>query len=425
MNDFTKKILTLFRNFLLSIAVCVLFAFLNMMDSVALEQQLRCGIEAHTHTDLCYDGDFLICNQNAHTHDGNCYIVLLQENNINQILTLMEEDEAHSLEHVIDGVMSNALVLNQNALSLTVEDGQTYVNEQPEKEDDDESLTQTKVAELNETISNSAQIPMLVLNENLNNENDTQEEQDEETESENLLAAADTPTLMSVGDDPVTSNNNANFYVYLDGEWTCIGTLPYSRTRNGNRYNYTIQTSSVLSLVNSSLGTSYTYNSFDIAVATSENGSYTTSNVGIASTTTTIAYRQQSSATQTARYVRLIPNNGNATSTGFAFYTVEYEYPDGTVATAQYIPSGTTITLPTGNYEWSDGTTTYAAGETVTINKKTTFTATIPGPITFVNVKYNLSLGTAHEVSGATLRFALESGVWKVDHDSLCAILPA
>ena len=43
----------------------------------------------------------------------------------------------------------------------------------------------------------------------------------------------------------------------------------------------------------------------------------------------------------------------------------------------------------------------------------------------FVNVKYNLSLGATYEVSGVTLKFALESGVWKVDYESLCSILPA
>ena len=62
------------------IAVCAVLFCLNIIPSIALEQDLRCGITAHTHKDSCYAGDFLVCEETAHTHDGNCYIVLLKEN---------------------------------------------------------------------------------------------------------------------------------------------------------------------------------------------------------------------------------------------------------------------------------------------------------------------------------------------------------
>jgi len=204
---------------------------------------------------------------------------------------------------------------------------------------------------------------------------------------------------MDVVTDPVTSNYNANFYIYLDGKWSCIGTLPYTTTANGTRYDYTIPTNTVLELVNGVLGTDYAYNSFDISVATSENGSYTTSNVGMASVTTTIAYRQRSTAAKSARYIRLIPNNGSASSTAFAFYTVTYQYPDGTEV-SRVVRSGTTVMLPNGNYEWTADGNTYAAGEAVTITKKTNFIGTNIGPITFININYNVNFPT---VSGVTV----------------------
>ncbi len=47
------------------------------------------------------------------------------------------------------------------------------------------------------------------------------------------------------------------------------------------------------------------------------------------------------------------------------------------------------------------------------------------GATVFVNVKYNLGPGQTYELNGVMLKFALESGVWKVDYDSLCGILPA
>ena len=85
------------------IASCVLLFCTNVTHTVALEQEIRCGIEEHTHNDSCYNGDFLICDKPAHTHDGNCYIVLLKENDINNILTLLGNSESHSLENVITG----------------------------------------------------------------------------------------------------------------------------------------------------------------------------------------------------------------------------------------------------------------------------------------------------------------------------------
>ncbi|MBQ2764633.1 MAG: hypothetical protein IJF43_06305, partial [Firmicutes bacterium] len=202
----------------------------------------------------------------------------------------------------------------------------------------------------------------------------------------------------AVGDQASTANNKANFYVYLDGKWQCIGTLNYTRTANGSRYDYTIPTKDVLKLVNDSLGTNYVYNSFDISVATS-NGTYSKSNIGIGQTTTTIAYRQRSSSEQSVRNVRLIPEGGSATSAAFAFYTVKFEYPDGKVST-RYVRSGTSITMPQGEYAWSSGNNTYAAGESVTISKATTFTGTLLGPVTYININYDVAFPA---VSGVTV----------------------
>ena len=84
---------------IICLAACVLLFCQNITDAIALEQDIRCGIEEHTHTDACYNGDFLTCKKPAHTHDGNCYIVLLEDNNINEILTMLEESDKRSLEN--------------------------------------------------------------------------------------------------------------------------------------------------------------------------------------------------------------------------------------------------------------------------------------------------------------------------------------
>lgn len=376
--------------------VSVTLFFLNLTHTVALEQEVRCGIHEHTHTDSCYRGDFLVCEKTAHTHDGNCYIVLLKENDINGILSMLGNSDDHSLESVITDTVSTALTFNSNLNSAD-----------PEEDPDSVSLNQNTVSKLNVTISDQDELPDIVLNENINNiqtlalENGTGSSGKEDGNTMGNLSG--NVSTFAVGDDPVNSNYNANFYIYLDGTWTCIGTLPYTTTANGTRYNYTIPTSDVLNLVNSSLGTNYVYNSFSISVSTSENSGYSNSNLSVGSTTTVIAYRQRSTAAKSARYVRLIPagNNTSATSTAFAFYTVTYEYPDGSTVSIP-VRSGTTITLPTGNYEWTSGGKTYAAGEAVTITKKTAFTGVNLGPITYVRINYDVDFPIVSSVTVST-----------------------
>lgn len=409
------------------IIACVLLFWKNIIPAAALEQELRCGMEAHIHTDSCYDGDFLICEKPAHSHDGNCYIVLLKENNINHLLTLLGEEENDSLETVITDVMSTALTLNSNINTLeeTSED----------KSQEPAGLSQTAVSELNTTISDEDSIPDLVLNENINNihtlntesgsvSNQTENSSttdlaednsttdyvniaDNITENNSLTEEEDSgngeePALLAVDSEPVTSNYNANFYIYLDGQWTCIGSLPFETTRNGTwYYNSTIPTSQVLELINNSLKTEFTYNSFDISVSSSLNGTYSKNNIGIGSVTTTIGYRQNNSTARRVKYVRLIPNNGSASSTAFAFYSVKYMYPDGSTAT-DYVRSGTTVTLPDGNYQWTKDDETYAAGETVTITDTTIFYGTTLGPITYISINYDVNFPTVNGVTVST-----------------------
>lgn len=362
------------------IASCVLLFCTNVTHAVALEQEIRCGIEEHTHNDSCYNGDFLICNKPAHTHDGNCYILLLKENDINHILALLGNSESHSLENVITDTMSSALTFNENLNSADSDSGEVI------------TLTQDTVAKYNSTISNEDELPNIVLNENINTVGTLAVDDTEQKPQTNT-------TTFNIQTEPNASNYYANFYLYLDGKWTCFGSLEFTTQRNGTRYDSVLPTSDILELVNGALGTNYAYNSFDIAVASSLNGSYSMSNIGIASVTTTIGYRQQNSTARATKYVRLIPEGGSATSTSFSFYTVEYKYPDGTTV-INYVRSGTTIKLPSGNYEWSNGNNTYSSEQAVTINKKTTFNASLLGPPTYINVNYDVSFPT---VSGVTI----------------------
>lgn len=391
---FLLVMLTIALGFCLSMGIF----FAAVLPAVALDQELRCGIGEHLHADDCYSGDFLVCEQPAHSHDENCYIVLLEDNNINRVLGLIAEGD--SLESVIEHTVTNALVFNDELNSAAPQEG---------------GMEQETVAALNATISEEETLPDLTLNEQLNSLSTLEAEQpqqdlsanqgdgaeaapiiesggEELTEEKPLLNAGS--TTYAVGSEPDTTANKANFYVYLDGAWTCIGTLPFetqnSASGRNNRYDAVIDTADVLELVNSALETNYDYNDFDFVSSMYETYSFETSNLGMTQTTATIAYNFRSSYLTRTRYVRLIPPGVNSTSTAFSFYTVTLDYPEGHIET-HYVRGNSTFTFPAG-YEWADASgNIYTAGESITITRRSTFTGTKLGPITEVHLNYDVN----------------------------------
>lgn len=383
-----KSLLTFIGMMAVGMIMCILLLYFHVVPAVALEQELRCGIEEHIHTDACYSGDFLTCPKQAHAHDGNCYIVLLDDNNINGILTMLDNTESRSLEYVISDVMSTALTynddLNRPDDTLEGEIGEGSVGETL-------LLSGSTVAAMNETISQEESLPDIVLNEKINTIN---------TLSSEDMSTGNTPTIqpLAIGDDPVDDEYIANIYVYLDKKWTCIGSLEFTTARSGTRYTSSLPTADILELVNGALGTSYTYSAIDVAVSPNETTGYSVNGLGIERTTTTIGYRQTSSSVASAtKYVRIITENGSASATTPAFYTVTLTYPNGVVDKSIY-PSGTTITLPAGNYEWVAGDAVYAAEQQVTITDTITFVAR---EMTHVDIHYDVNFPTS--ITGVTV----------------------
>jgi len=96
MNKQGKKI----RNNIILFAAAVILglSFITSVDdavfsSVALDQEARCGMEEHQHTDDCYNGSILGCGKEIHTHSSSCYMLLLEENDVNKILEKIDEIE--------------------------------------------------------------------------------------------------------------------------------------------------------------------------------------------------------------------------------------------------------------------------------------------------------------------------------------------
>lgn len=333
---------------------------------VALEQTARCGAEEHIHTAQCYADGVLRCEKPAHTHNRNCYLVLLQDNDINALLSRVEEESDHSLERLIYRTVDTAQ-------TRTLASGDSGGGENETGPPGETSLLDADLSALNTAISGDEDSSGIVLNENLY---DAATLSSSPGDTVALLGTVETSggvSTLSVGDTAQTGNNNANFYVHLDDDWVCIGTLEFSVFRSSNRYTARLETTDVVDLINDSLDTAFTYNSFELSYAASENAnSWSWSDAAIGTTYTTFGtdYWQQNSA-RAAKYVHIVGGNGDPIS----FYTVTYEYPDGSTD-YEYVQSGSSVTLP-GGYDWTSSVNgnTYTGGQSVTITGTTTFSS--------------------------------------------------
>ena len=295
------------------------------MTSLALDQQVRCGLPEHTHTDACYLDGVLLCKQKAHTHSNNCYLVLLEDNDINWLVQTIADSDPKSLEGVLDSAMGQALILNSSLSDDT-----------PPL-----SLTSQDISALNDTIAENGIEPAVVLNENL--------------QADTYLSY--TPSALAVGDGPTTSTRAVNFYILLDGEITLIGSdtltnsspdyLSYADTVA--IYKDVTVTALTTSNINSTYYFRYNTNgSVSAAGDFSSNASYGSSQVRFGNSSN-------------ARYTLLTTRSGNYgryTYTPVAFYTVTLDYSQADPTRSSqtvYVQSGQTSGLTLSDeYLWYD-----------------------------------------------------------------------
>ncbi|MBQ7795173.1 MAG: hypothetical protein IJ374_01235 [Lachnospiraceae bacterium] len=416
---------------------------------VSLEQSTRCGIQEHIHTTSCYDTDGILrCTQAEHVHKQNCYLLLLEENDINILLEEIDYSDEKSLEAVMANVVGRAVTLNNRVSN----DAQERILVLAQEEAPDPEVTET-ITELNHTIVENHIQPAIVLNESLTVEESDEYENffdgseaavmalasgntvaessdtlgaseatasmeptnaylledssdrrswsDSEDEDSIALAAAaangaisetdgaagsSNVSTFAVGDSAVTDGRYVNFYVNIDGRWTSVGSMQYTIVNNYR----SVETAEMLAYINDALGASMTTESWILRYSANANRSYNNT-ASLGSYRTTFGSNNRNSPI----YVRLMTGNNQ---TPMYFYTVEFEYPDGT-ATTQYVRSGTAVTMPAGNYTWTSGNSTYNAGDRVTINGAKTFTATATGPVTWLEVRYDVAFPTVNGVT--------------------------
>jgi len=383
----------------------------NMVSAVALEQSARCGMREHTHNLTCYTDNQLTCIQPQHTHTENCYLVLLRDNDINTLLAQVDADASNNLETVITRTVNIAARLSADASSPVEQTGGSSgvqavllsnasaqaeateypetasspespepsdVSDAPEKEEQSELPAQLDVSALNEAITENNVEPGLVLNENLYKASTLAAGPSDLTlltENSALLASGSDGGIstLAVGDSASTGNNNANFYVYLDNQWTCFGKLTFTTSGSSRQYTARLTTGNVVNLINNSLGTGYGWRDLNLRWGTSANyaglNQVTINNSNITFRNGNSDYFTTNNAARSAKYVFLTTSSGEPRS----FYTVTFRYPNGS-SESRYVAGGSAVTL-SGDYVWSDGTAQYASGQSVTINGPKIFTA--------------------------------------------------
>ena len=84
---------------LLSIAVLLLTVNSTKLTADTLERIPTCGIEEHTHTDVCFDAEGnLVCGMQAHAHTDACF----QQRPNSAVLPVAEQVEAPVSEQTVE-----------------------------------------------------------------------------------------------------------------------------------------------------------------------------------------------------------------------------------------------------------------------------------------------------------------------------------
>ena len=182
-----------FYNFIWILVLAVVFLVSmfggQRLEAVALEQETRCGQVEHIHTSECYMDSILMCDLKAHTHSDNCYLLRLEDNDINWLLLTVDRSAGKSLESVLNSAMVQTLVLNDRTEAASLLAGPTQT-------------TDTAIS---------------------GNQPATYAIQPSTTDS-------NTPIAREV--QPATEGAYVNFYIWLDDRFVCIGNLAVTDNKN-------------------------------------------------------------------------------------------------------------------------------------------------------------------------------------------------
>lgn len=323
-----------------ALVILLLISALNnsSLSSVALEQEVRCGFEEHSHDSQCYLEDVLVCPRKAHVHSENCYLVLLKDNDINLLLQTVNSMPGKSLESVIESALSQALVLNEH-----------FSNTTPPVQLDAE-----RASSLNTTITDNRIVPAIVLNERLSADTTLTYTPDRSV------------STRAVGGNPSTGTRRINFYIVLDGKITFVSSETLTNS-SPDYYSYRNTAAAYTQHVITNLNTSNINNGYHFRYnttgSTAQSGYF-----GTDATYSSRYSRVQFGSSNNARYALLV----NSQKQPVNFYTVKLDYSQSGGDDApdiQYVEAGCASTLSLSEeYLWYDaqGNVVTALPDTIT-----------------------------------------------------------
>lgn len=375
-------------------------------STLALEQAPRCAMEEHIHTQECYSGDFLICGQKMHSHGENCYLVLLKDNDINGLLSLIDSTEEKSLETLIGNTVirttwlekllpepapedqaeaspgpvmspsvspsvlpsvspipsatpSIAAAMPLHTFSMVPSTSVTLMQQEPEP------ISNEDIARLNEIAAVNEIEPAVVLNENLSvyqapESSATETELLDQLLINNAIATGNISTLsVEPGGAPEGANNTLYFYIYVAdanngaGAWKYVTSLRYTTSGNYRVVNTTELQNYLTTTIPELSGYDYTlyHNSSPTSTRNwsevTQSGNYT---------------RFGRSNSTAARYVRIVDSDDRYNGTTLKFYTVTLQDGDGNTLKTYYVRENYYFTIPelSGYQRWTEITSSEA-----------------------------------------------------------------
>ena len=369
------KIKRLFYKLILASVVLLLMvltaAGLAAENTLALDQQVRCGFREHTHEEACYLDGVLLCKEKAHNHTENCYMVLLQDNDVNWLLQTIGDSSGKSLEGVLDSAMGQALVLNEN-----------LTNDPPI------TLSATDISSLNDTIEDNNIEPGVVLNENLR--------------ADAYLTYSPGVSTLAIGDSPVTSNRAANFYIVLDGKITLIGSGNLTNS-SPDYYSYSNIVKEYTDVVITGLNTSNIYSTYFFYYNTTGSVS-TESNFG-----TLASCRNQQVRMGDVRNARYVLLKRSQAAVQFFTVTLDYSTVDPNRAPQQvYVESGMSSGFSLDSqYLWYDADGNLVQTMPASITKTTTLYAHPKAYTAVFKNEYGDQLGSSYTGTPTNGRLAV------------------
>ena len=202
--------------------------------ALALEEAPWCGMEEHLHTDACYINEVLVCGKRAHAHTVNCYPVQLADNDINSLLTKIDNTADKRLRSVISVTVREA-----DRLSAQEEDAPAAPAEPEPVPQEAAPVTPEQIVRINATVARYGIQPSVVLNEALNtpsrSDDGIHEDELPSGISDGIATSNPSTGTLALGDQPNTNDNYINFYIRLDGKIAMIGSaeLTASATSGG------------------------------------------------------------------------------------------------------------------------------------------------------------------------------------------------